>query len=191
MPELDFGERKFNREDRGELMKVAYVAWAIGALIPILIIVFVCTRFNPFPVELALASIVAGAIFFIPGYSFSRVANSYLVTSPEGVEYHLRGRVATARWAEVARIAMVPLNERQPERVSGEGLIIRSLERPSAPLRVREEEGKFLWYIPLQPFGWHWRETDLGRAIAEYAPHLMSAQQEEQPSSSTYMQEQP
>ena len=188
MSELGFGARKFSREDRRTLLSVTYFAWAIAALIPILTILFVCTRFDPFPIELALASVAAGAIFFIPGYSLFRVANSYLVISPDGLEYHLRGKVARAKWAEVVRIGIVPLNEHQPERLSGEGIIIRSEIAPSGPVRSRPDNGMFLWYIPLQPFGWYWRETALGREIAHYAPHLLNAQGE-QPSRRTHMQE--
>lgn len=188
MGELGFGARKFLREDRRMLLSQCYLLWAIAALIPILTILLVCTRFNPFPIELALASVALGAIFLIPSFSPFRVANSYLVTSPEGLEYNVLGRGSRAKWTEVVRIGMVPVDERLPERLSGEGIIIRSEIAPSAPVRSRPDNGMFLWYIPLQPFGWHWKETGLGREIAQYAPHLLNAQAE-QPSRRTYMQE--
>ena len=188
MAESGFGARKFARDDRQRLLSLTYAVWTVAALIPILTILFVCTRFDPFPIELALASVAAGAIFFIPSFSLFRVANSYLVTSTEGLEYHILGRVSRAKWTEVVRIGIVPLDERQPERLLGEGIIIRSQIAPSAPIRNRPDGGMFLWYIPLQPFGWHWRETALGREIARYAPHLLNAQGE-QSSRRTYMQE--
>lgn len=176
MSEGDAGECRFNRRDSGTLRRFAYIAWIIAVLIPLVSVVLIYALFNPFPIELALASVVAGVIFFIPGYSLLRVANSYLVTSPEGVEYHLRGRVSSAKWSEVVGVGMVPLNERQPEPVSGEGLIIRSLKRPAIRARVQPDDGMYLWYIPLQPFGWHWKHTDLGREITRHAPHLMDKQ---------------
>lgn len=188
MSELGPEARKFVREDRRKLLLLCYVVWTVAALIPILTILFVCTRFDPFPIELALASVAGGAIFFIPSFSLLKVANSYLVTSPQGLEYHILGRGSRASWTEVVRIGIVPLDERQPEGLSGEGIIIRSEIAPSAPVRSRPDNGMFLWYIPLQPFGWHWRETALGREIAQYAPHLLNAQGE-QPSKRTYMQE--
>ncbi|MDQ5825322.1 MAG: hypothetical protein M3441_14105 [Chloroflexota bacterium] len=188
MSELGPGARKFVREDRPKLLSLCYFVWAIAVLIPVLTVLFICTRFDPYPIELALASVAAGAIFFIPGFSLFKVASSYLVTSPEGLEYHILGKGSRAKWTEVVRIGIVPLDERQPERVSGEGIIIRSDLAPSVLVRSQPDRGMFLWYIPLQPFGWHWRETALGREIAHYAPHLLNAQGE-QPSRRTYMQE--
>ncbi len=188
MSEGEFGGRRFYRADRDALKRFAYILWTMAALIPILTIVLLFTQFNPLPVELVVASIAVGTIFFIPGYSLIRIAGSYIETYPDGLEYHLRGNVSTAKWSEVVRVGMVPLNERQPEGIAGEGLIIRSLKRPAIRASVQPDDGMYLWYIPLQPFGWHWKETGLGKEIAQYAPHLLNAQAEQQ-TKRTYMQE--
>jgi hypothetical protein len=176
--------REFRPTTLAVMRRTSYVFLVIGALVPIVAIPLIYSRFQPFPVELALASVGAGAIFIFLGYICYRGATSvYLVTSPEGIEFHTHGRMRDALWSEITSIGPVPSH-------SGyyvEGFIIRSKVAPSALPAVHQEQGWFHWYIPLQPFGWYWKATGLGEEIRRYAPHLLNTQLE-QPSKS-YPQE--
>ncbi|HVF99089.1 MAG TPA: hypothetical protein VND68_04570 [Chloroflexia bacterium] len=171
--------RKFYRAEKARLLGGAYALWAIAALIPIVVIFLAYTRLDKFPMELAIASVAAGAIFLVAGYSVYRQATVYLVTSPEGVEYHTGGKVLGAAWSEIRSLGMIPAKPHYPV----EGLIVRSKVAPPAHVPVQREQGWFIWYIPLQPFGWYWKESGLGDEIRRYAPHLLNTPQE-QPSTS-------
>ncbi|HET6313114.1 MAG TPA: hypothetical protein VFH60_04710 [Chloroflexia bacterium] len=160
------------------------MCFIIAALIPGVAIPLIYSQFRPFPIELALASVVAGAIFLIAGYANYRQATSvYLVTSPEGIEFHTHGNMRDALWSEITSIGPVP----SYNGYYVEGLIIRSKVAPSGLPSAHQEQGWFHWSVPLQPFGWYWKATGLGEEIRRYAPHLLNIQQE-QPSR-TDMQE--
>lgn len=169
----------FPRADKARMLGGAYAFWAIAALIPGAVIFLAYTRLDRFPMELAIASVAAGAIFLVAGYSVYRQATVYLVTSPEGVEYHTGGKVLDAPWSEITSLGMIPAKPHYPI----EGLIVKSKVAPPALVPVQREQGWFIWYIPLQPFGWYWKETGLGDEIRRYAPHLLNTTQE-QPSRS-------
>lgn len=180
MREATRANREFRPANQVAFRRGAYAFFIVAALIPIVAIPLISARIQPFPVELALASVVAGGFFFVLGYTLFRQATSvYLVTSPEGIEYHTGGKMADALWSEITSIRMLPLHSRYPV----EGLVVKSKVAPAAPVVVQREQGWYIWYIPLQPFGWYWKETGLGEEIRRYAPHLLNTQQE-QPSKS-------
>jgi hypothetical protein len=155
----------------------------VAVLIPVIAIPFIYSRFQPFPYELAAASIVAGLVPLALAFPLYREANTYIVTSPQGVEYHKGSTLVEALWSEVTRIGMVQVNAGH----SVECLVIKSKVAPPALVKTEREHSVFIWGIPLHPFGWFWRETELGDEIRRYAPHLLNSGQE-QPSKS-YRQE--
>jgi hypothetical protein len=112
--------------------------------------------------------LVITLFFFIGITTFLAALRMRLVFSPLGIELHQPGFRLYAAWSDVVLIDRVHFG-----RALVDGLVLRKSELQAD--KITRWSIKF-WRldreIPLQPFSWRWRASELGDDLRRYAPQL-------------------
>ena len=123
----------------------------------------------PFVVIAPFATLIVGLVLW-------NAFGTYLVVTPDGLEYHELGLAIAAAWRDVQAVkTRREIGGGRGGSWSAEGLELKQSQLRANPLsaklfRVRSGSD----FIPLTPFASRWRSTELGALIRRYAPHLQS-----------------
>ena len=147
------------------LSAVLVVGAAAIAGVPIVLSLLDSRLRTPMPVPiLALAAVVALLLVTAALFTLRLGSTVRLEVGPTGITYYQVGYTLRSTWENVVRVQPIAF---------GEGLVLRTsgLAQQGHMARLaRLNRQDYL--IPLTPFGWWWRDAELGRDLLTYAPHL-------------------
>jgi hypothetical protein len=112
--------------------------------------------------------LVITLFLFIGITTFLAALRMRLVLSTQGIEFHHSSFSLYASWSDAARIDRVMFGRSRVD-----GLVLRqsSLRADRLTRWTLKLWGQDL-EIPLQPFSWRWRTSELGDDLRRYAPQL-------------------
>jgi hypothetical protein len=147
------------------LSAVLVVGAAAIAGVPIVLSLLDSRLRTPAPVPiLALAAVVALLLVTAALFTLRLGSTVRLEVGPTGITYYQVGYTLRSTWENVVRVQPIAF---------GEGLVLRTsgLAQQGHMARLaRLNRQDYL--IPLTPFGWWWRDAELGHDLLTYAPHL-------------------
>jgi hypothetical protein len=113
---------------------------------------------------LALVAVLALLLLAAALFTLRLGSTVRLEVGPTGIAYYQVGYTLRSTWENVVRIQPIAFGEALVLRTSG----LANHGRMARMARLNRQD----YLIPLTPFGWWWRDAELGRDLLTYAPHL-------------------
>lgn len=144
------------------------VGGAVIAAVPFVLPLLSRRTYGPpiWPV-IVFASIVAAVLLLLAVLLVRMSSAVRLEIRPDGLTYHQVGFTLQSDWQNVVRVQPIAYGEALVLRQSG--LVSTGRFRRYGQINRQDH------LIPLTPFGWWWRDSQLGQDVLRYAPQVFDA----------------